>query len=358
MAFTRVNPLGWALFEELTSAQMNQLDLNASRAIDGVFGGTYNLSAPITINGTMTVTNLNVGTLTGDGVFDTLTVNGIATFNDDAYFNDVLHVNGTMAIASNVTMTAGSFIFTSSGDVEIHGGTLRVFNTATASFEGDVYFSGGTINSTSTWNQNSGYLNMKAGSVLSVAGGCSFVSRPAFNDGLTIYTGKLVNYSTSKSWIVRCAWAQGAGHAPTGTRYEFDSGGYWIQSDSSSWPARLWCFPQGLWGGVAVKIIAAEFHARANGLSGTPSGDTQYRMFVTDEAFSSSTTATANDPSPNSSSDHYASWSGSIDYAPSTEILGFVFMGYRGGDTLNGSTKWYEVKSIRVTFSTNSMGYY
>ena len=43
MAFTRVNPLGWALFEELTSAQMNQLDINVSNAVDGALGGTYNL---------------------------------------------------------------------------------------------------------------------------------------------------------------------------------------------------------------------------------------------------------------------------------------------------------------------------
>lgn len=50
MTFSRVNPLGWALFEELTSAQMNQLDLNMVDAIDSN-GGTYNLGGPLTLSG-------------------------------------------------------------------------------------------------------------------------------------------------------------------------------------------------------------------------------------------------------------------------------------------------------------------
>lgn len=50
MTFARVNPLGWALYEVLTSAQMNALDINMTRAVDGFAGGTYSPSAPLVWN--------------------------------------------------------------------------------------------------------------------------------------------------------------------------------------------------------------------------------------------------------------------------------------------------------------------
>lgn len=50
MTFARVNPLGWAYLELLTSAQMNALDINVSRSLDGYSGGTYNPSNPLQLN--------------------------------------------------------------------------------------------------------------------------------------------------------------------------------------------------------------------------------------------------------------------------------------------------------------------
>jgi hypothetical protein len=41
MTFTRVKALGWALYEELTSAQMNALDIDHANAVDGAAGGSY-----------------------------------------------------------------------------------------------------------------------------------------------------------------------------------------------------------------------------------------------------------------------------------------------------------------------------
>jgi len=59
MSFTRVNLLGWALYEELTSAQMNQLDIDHANAIDGQLGGEYNLGANVLeLNGTVEVEDL------------------------------------------------------------------------------------------------------------------------------------------------------------------------------------------------------------------------------------------------------------------------------------------------------------
>jgi hypothetical protein len=51
MSFSRVKPTGWALYEVLTSPQMNQLDIDHARAIDGYAGGSYTPSTPILING-------------------------------------------------------------------------------------------------------------------------------------------------------------------------------------------------------------------------------------------------------------------------------------------------------------------
>lgn len=51
MTFARVNSLGWALFEELTSAQMNTMDIDHIAAVDGAGGGSYNIAAPLAFFG-------------------------------------------------------------------------------------------------------------------------------------------------------------------------------------------------------------------------------------------------------------------------------------------------------------------
>jgi len=51
VSFTRVNPLGWALFEELTSAQMNALDIDHANALDAVGGGAHVTANPLSVSG-------------------------------------------------------------------------------------------------------------------------------------------------------------------------------------------------------------------------------------------------------------------------------------------------------------------
>ena len=51
MSFALVNPLGWAAFELLTSAQMNQLDQNMTLALDGGAGGVYTPSGTMELDG-------------------------------------------------------------------------------------------------------------------------------------------------------------------------------------------------------------------------------------------------------------------------------------------------------------------
>lgn len=52
MTFARVNPTGWTDgVTSLTSIQLNQLDIDHMRALDGAAGGVYNPSSPLVIGG-------------------------------------------------------------------------------------------------------------------------------------------------------------------------------------------------------------------------------------------------------------------------------------------------------------------
>jgi hypothetical protein len=51
MTFVRANPASWALFELLTSTQMNLIDENLSNALDGLDGGDYALSDQLQLDG-------------------------------------------------------------------------------------------------------------------------------------------------------------------------------------------------------------------------------------------------------------------------------------------------------------------
>lgn len=77
MTFPRVNPPGWGNGEVLTSTQMNNLDTNMTKAVDGAGGGTYTLSAPLALNGA----SVSVGQDLAVG--DDLTVADDATVGGD-----------------------------------------------------------------------------------------------------------------------------------------------------------------------------------------------------------------------------------------------------------------------------------
>lgn len=62
MTFSRAKPAGWTDdIDTITATQINQIDTNQSRAVDGTAGGAYTPSPPININGlTATTVGLNV----------------------------------------------------------------------------------------------------------------------------------------------------------------------------------------------------------------------------------------------------------------------------------------------------------
>lgn len=52
---TRANPLGWVLGDKLEPTQINQIDEQIARAIDGVDGGAYSLAQPLVIDGFVSI---------------------------------------------------------------------------------------------------------------------------------------------------------------------------------------------------------------------------------------------------------------------------------------------------------------
>ena len=115
MSFTRVKPLGWALFELLTSGQMNQLDIDHANALDAAAGGTYAPTGDITLSGAnggrllltsgnfLTLTNSTLSTA-GSGTANFNGSGGLttgaacpATFAGTTAFNNTNTFTGTVA---------------------------------------------------------------------------------------------------------------------------------------------------------------------------------------------------------------------------------------------------------------------
>lgn len=67
MTFPRQNILGWALFEELTSAQQNGIDLNLTHALDAEHGGSYIMAQGVRGDGFIRLDFTAVG-LTGNAI--------------------------------------------------------------------------------------------------------------------------------------------------------------------------------------------------------------------------------------------------------------------------------------------------
>lgn len=174
MAFTRVNPLGWALYEELTSAQMNQLDLNVSRAIDGAAGGTYNLSSDLIINGTMQVTNLVFESVVSDSLeVDNLVVNNSSILNGTTTINDALTVNAAT---------------TWTGDATVSG--VWIFDNGTST-SAQVIFRGGFVWFDDANIRIDNKVNFTSTAVVNVVDGVTweFNNTPEFANGLLVSSG-------------------------------------------------------------------------------------------------------------------------------------------------------------------------
>lgn len=181
MAFSRVNPAGWALYEVLTSAQMNALDINVSRAVDGYAGGTYNPSAGLVWNNDLDV--VGDSTLTGD-----LDVVGDLTLTGD------LDVTGQAAFDSN-GITGYTITATASAQQMVFELTARDHSTTPVAQAGIVY--GG--NATSGNNDGGGGLKSVGGDAYgSGTGGPGIIAvggnSPSGEPGVSVECNRSVSF--------------------------------------------------------------------------------------------------------------------------------------------------------------------
>lgn len=113
MSFSRVKPGGWVEPDPLTAAEITQLDVNASQAIDGASGGVYAPSSAIEIGGAgliadpMVTASLSVeGTVTISG--------GPVTIEDELSNATVLEFTGKSRMRRRV-LTYSSSVSTALG---------------------------------------------------------------------------------------------------------------------------------------------------------------------------------------------------------------------------------------------------
>jgi hypothetical protein len=194
MTFSRVKALGWAMFEVLTSAQMNALDIDHANAVDGAAGGSYAPGAQIVVGGaglrvTGTFEAHGSSIVLGDSGLDGLLINaeadfqngfqvggaGNATFNRDVICNE----NVTLGLtAADFVTVKGIGVFQQ--DCDFAGNTT--FNTAS--------FSGGVT------------LGNAAGDNIVVSGtftaneGATFTKGARFDDPVTFQGNGRIRYRT------------------------------------------------------------------------------------------------------------------------------------------------------------------
>lgn len=136
--FSLIKPGGWAFGEILTSAQMNALDTDHANAVDGLNGGLYTLTAPLSVGGNaVTIDVLGCIDLTASGnvlgalgsfgdlsstgnlaCAGDLNVEGSSTLGDSAA--DAVTVNATTTFNSPVTLNDT----VTCGSVNINGNTM------------------------------------------------------------------------------------------------------------------------------------------------------------------------------------------------------------------------------------------
>ena len=117
MTIARVNAVGWAAFEKLTSTQANGLDINTTYALDKRTGQTDTLESVVTASGAGRVipthaTGANAATnYTAAGgntvlrIPSTLTANRTYTFqNTNASAGDAIHIYSDAALTRTVTI--------------------------------------------------------------------------------------------------------------------------------------------------------------------------------------------------------------------------------------------------------------
>lgn len=186
MSFSLANPTGWAIGDLLTDVQINKLDLDHSKAVDGSAGGSYTLTAPLVFTGAKVTVpafevtgaasftgasasffgNVGIGDTSGDQcvVAATSTFNSGVTFNGNigldtaatATFDGTVNVNNNARLGASFSDTL-LVKSTSTFDSGVtFNASIGAGSSANATFDGSVNLNGDTaINGSLTTIGNS-----------------------------------------------------------------------------------------------------------------------------------------------------------------------------------------------------------
>jgi hypothetical protein len=128
--FARVNPLGWAFLEILTSVQMNQIDVNLSRALDGLNGGAYTLAVMLELKGAgvkfSSVAEFNAASVNFVGATVDVDSGSTWTFNSTVLFNNLVAFTqgGIIPNLATLAIQSGGSLNNNAGGTIVNGGTL------------------------------------------------------------------------------------------------------------------------------------------------------------------------------------------------------------------------------------------
>lgn len=204
MSLAAANPGGWSLNEVLTSTQMTFLQNELLKAIDGVNGGTYTLTAPLSFAGAavrfaadlevLGTGQINVQSgaeinVLGGARLDVesgaglhLDIGAELDIDADTDLNAaaVFTVHGEIALATSgpgeLSVASGAIINVNSGGrVDLNNGSeMNVEGTGHIDIEGSIEVTTGTVNvfsATGVSLQSGGRLNALAGSQVIVSAG-------------------------------------------------------------------------------------------------------------------------------------------------------------------------------------------
>ncbi len=167
MTLVAAKPGGWNLEDVLTSDEMNTLQEELLKAIDGVGGGTYTLSAPLVLDGeTVTLSNVGGATFTAGAVL-ALTEGADMTVGENSTIALATGALLTIADGANITLS-GDMTLTGTGDIIVEDNALVTFQDG----------SGLDLEAGSTLNLQ-GNITMQATGTMSVAAGATITADTA-----------------------------------------------------------------------------------------------------------------------------------------------------------------------------------
>lgn len=186
MTFARIKPDGWAVNEELTSAQQNALDIDHANAVDktgDVITGNVHVGATgrITVDDTSKIVVLDGGTVEfQDGSLANFLTGASAVWGANSFLT--VQAGGIATINNSALILGGTTTFT------VGGSTTTTFNGA-ADFNGASTFDGATTFGANMTLNNSASMTVASSSGILAQGGASITwantANASFQSGAT-----------------------------------------------------------------------------------------------------------------------------------------------------------------------------